>query len=449
MTTALVDTPLVVALRNLPLGAPEPIVQCQFIELALLNALGFASEEYYREFKTGKGAQAVDYALRKTIGDNVFLHTGSEPSILIEAKGRDIKLHENAPGYRRAVGQLKEYLNHPKCKTVQWGMITNADHIQLFRKHGKVIHPATPCLEITSNNVDEIVAEIRSKIEQPRRALVVAVYANKGGVGKTSTTINLAAVLGYAEKKKVLVLDFDPNQRDLTNSLEMPAPEGGLFKVLTERDADIRSAIQPFNITRKGKDYYFFDVLPADEQLLKVDDAELRSLLTLDRLRQKLQSVASDYDYVLIDCSPNWTLFSQLSVIAADVVLTPLRNDKYGLRNVAVTVKKYIPDAQELRNDGGPIQLPIFFNGIKLTEKSKTIVDQEISRILAEAQIEGFDLRGIYYPKSTPARINRDIFEIPNFANITGAAFAGVPASYQYKAINEQYRTLAKEYFLQ
>jgi cellulose biosynthesis protein BcsQ len=450
MTTTLIDSPLVNALRNLPSGAAEPIVESQFIELALLNTLGFNSGEFYRQFKTGKGAQAVDYALRKTIGDDVFLHTQSEPSILIEVKGRDIKLQENSPGYRNVVTQVKEYLSHPNCKTAQWGIVTNADHIQLFRKHGKVIHPATPCLEITLDNVDRIVTDIRHKIENPSQALVVAVYANKGGVGKTSTVINLAAVLGYAEKKKVLVLDFDPNQRDLTNSLGMSSTENGLFKVLTERATDIRSLIQPYTITRKGKSHYFFDVLPADQELIKVDDNELRKLFRPDQLREKLKIVSSEYDYILIDCSPNWTLFSQLSVIAADVILTPVGfNNLSALRNVAATAKEYIPEAQTLRDDGGPMQLPIFFNGGKLTDKSKATVELAIDKILVEAQSEGFDLRTIFYPKSTNTRKDRRIFEIPNFANIAGAVFAGIPASYQYKPINEQYRALAKEYFLQ
>jgi AAA domain len=232
MTNMITDTSLVNALRNLPELAREPIVECQFIDSVLLGALGFQTGEFYKNFSTGRGQKKVDYALRRTIDGDVFVHTKSNPFILIEAKGRDIKLTENSPGYRNTVCQIKEYLNEPNCKTVQWGIITNSDHIQLFRKHGKVIHPATPCLEITIDNVDEIVADIRHKIEQPTQALVVAIYANKGGVGKTSTTINLAAVLGHGAKKKVLVLDFDPNQMDLTNSLGIIPSEDGLLKIL-------------------------------------------------------------------------------------------------------------------------------------------------------------------------------------------------------------------------
>jgi cellulose biosynthesis protein BcsQ len=443
-------THLAETLRHLPTNADEPTVKRLFIELALLGELGFNSEEFCSEFKTGVGAKAVDYAVRATRNDDKFLHTRQEPYLLIEAKGHDTDLQEGSPGYRNTVMQLKGYLNHPNCQsTVQWGIITNSLHIQLFRKHGKVIHPATRCLEITPETVEQIVAQIRQKIENPPRALTVAVYANKGGVGKTSTTINLAAVLGHKEHTKVLVIDFDPNQRDLTTSVGITPSQDGLFKLLTERDVDLHSAIQSYGIVHRGRTHHFFDVLPADQGLKQADDNVLRQLLKTDTLKAKLEAVQSDYDYILIDCSPNWTLFSQLALVAADVILSPVGfNNLNALKNAADTSKEYIPIAQQVRGDGCPVQLPIFFNGGKLTDNSKVIIYQAIDNILATARREGFNLREIFYPKFTNATQNRTIFEIPNYANIAGAVFKGIPASYQYKTAHEHYRSLAKEYFL-
>lgn len=444
------STSLSEALRHLPTNADEPTVESQFIELALLASLGFGRGDFCRQFSTGQGAKAVDYAARATRDDDLFLHTRQDPYLLIEVKGRDTDLQEDSPGCRNAVRQLKEYLNHPKCRnTVQWGIITNSLHIQLFRKHGKVIHPATRCLEITPDTVEQIVAQIRQQIESPPRALAVAVYANKGGVGKTSTTINLAAVLGHKEHKKVLVIDFDPNQRDLTTSVGITPSQDGLFKLLTERDADLPSAIQPYGIVHKGKNHHFFDVLPADQKLKEADDNTLRQHLKMDTLKAKLEAVRSDYDYILIDCSPNWTLFSQLAMVAADVILSPVGfNNLNALKNAADTAKEYIPKAQQVRGDGCPVQLPIFFNGGKLTDSSKVTIHQAIDNILSTAKSEGFNLQEIFYPKYTKATQNRAIFEIPNYANIAGAVFKSVPASYQYRTAHEHYRSLAKEYFL-
>lgn len=438
------------ALRHLPTNANEPTVESQFIELALLASLGFGRGDYCRQFGTGQGAKTVDYAVRATRGDDKFLHTRQEPYLLIEAKGHDTDLQEGSPGYRNTVMQLKGYLSHPNCQsTVQWGIITNSLHIQLFRKHGKVIHPATRCLEMTPDSVEQIVAQIRQKIEHPPTALTIAVYANKGGVGKTSTTINLAAVLGHKEHKKVLVIDFDPNQRDLTTSVGITPAQDELFKLLTERDVDLHSAIQPYGIVHRNKTHHFFDVLPADQELKQADDNTLRQLLKMDALKVKLEAVQKDYDYILIDCSPNWTLFSQLALVAADVILSPVGfNNLNALKNAADTVKEYIPAVQKIRGDGCPVQLPVFFNGGKLTDSSKVIIYQAIDDILARAKSEGFNLQEIFYPKYTKATKNRAIFEIPNYANIAGAVFKGIPASYQYKTAHEHYRSLAKEYFL-
>jgi cellulose biosynthesis protein BcsQ len=373
MVTTITNISLQEALSNLPAGADEPTVESKFIEPALLGALGFGPEDFCLQFKTGHSSRAVDYAIRKSTDDDIFSHTRANPYILIEAKGRNVKLQENSASYRDTVKQIKEYLKDSNCHTVQWGIITNGDCIQLFRKHGKVIYPATPCLGVTPDNVEQICADIRRKIENTPRALTVAVYANKGGVGKTSTTVNLAAVLGHGKNKKVLVVDFDPNQRDLTNSVGIVPSDNGLFEVLTQRKIDVRSAIQPYGITRKGKAHHFFDVLPADKKLLDQDDNALRKLLKLDSLKRKLEAVASEYDYIFIDCSPNWTVFSQMAMVAADVVLTPVGfNNLSALRNVAVTVKEHLPLLQKFRDDKGPAQLPIFFNGGRLSDSSKS-----------------------------------------------------------------------------
>src|SRR4028119_1156058 len=241
-------TTLQAALQSLPQGASEAIVSANF-STQFLQALGFESDEVVPHYDTNGGG-IVDKAARKTIGNDIFLHTKSNPYLLLELKGKNINLTEGTPGYLKTVNQLKRHLLGSKCKSAEWGIISNSSHIQLFRKHGKVIFPATQCLALDLNNVDRVVADIRKKIAAPSRALTVTIYNNKGGVGKTTTTVNLAGILTFLGKK-VLVIDFDFNQQDLTSALGIPVSDGLVKKALTDKNVDLKSAVVTYNFTTK------------------------------------------------------------------------------------------------------------------------------------------------------------------------------------------------------
>jgi cellulose biosynthesis protein BcsQ len=434
-------------LQSIPHNAQEPIVD-QFFATRLLEALGFNQGEVYPQYESGAGP--VDYAARKNVEDNVFLNTKSNPYLLVELKGRDINLAEDSASYKNTVTQLRRYLLASNCKTAQWGIITNSIHIQLFRKHDRVIHPATPCLKLDSDNIDDTVALIKQKLDQPTKALIVAVYNNKGGVGKTTTTINLASILSLFGKK-VLVIDFDPNQQDLTSSIGLPLSEGDVYQSLVNKNVDIRSAMQAYTFRHKqtGKEFGF-DVIPADKTLVDADEKDIRQLLKSHALHQKLNSLAADYDYVLIDSPPNWRFYSQQAVYAADVVLIPAKhNNLFSLENAATAIKQFIPETQRARGDGGPIALPIFFNGEKTTPSQQEAAHQAINNIIRQAKREGFDLLRYFYPRYTNANRDYYVFEVPSYAHIANAAFSRTPAVYCNKTAFEYYLALAKEYFLQ
>lgn len=444
-------TSLQSALKSLPENAQEAIVDHHFSNY-LLEALGFQSEEIHPQFPTGDRG-AVDKAARKTIGDDIFLYTRANPYLLLELKGKDINLSSDSAQYQATVRQLKQYLLAPNCQTAQWGIITNSSHIQLFRKHGKVIFPATPCLSLNEENVDDIIASIRKKIEKPAKALTVAVYNNKGGVGKTTTTVNLAAILTFLGKK-VLTIDFDPNQQDLTNALGLPLSENSVYKALTERNIEIQSAIQSYSFPlRRLNSELKFDVIPADENLVSISDDEFKSKvhkLGNNLLHRKLESLRQDYDYILIDSPPNWRFFSKLAVYAADVVLIPTKhNNLFSLENAATAIKQFIPEIQAEKVDGSPIPLPIFFNGEKITPPQREVAQKEIHNIIRNARNDGFNLLPYFYPKYTNSRRDLHIFELPGYANIASSAFSRTPAVYRDRSAHDYYTNLAKEYFLQ
>ena len=436
-------------LQNLPPDAPEAMVEANFSR-PFLKALGFDELETIPAFPVSK--LFVDHAARKNTPDDIFLHTKNSPFLYMEVKGRTENLSENHANYIKALNQLKRYLLDPSSKTVQWGLLHNSIHVQLFRKHGKVIHPVTPCLEL-NGKADKVVETIKGIINTPRKALVVAVYNNKGGVGKTTTTINLAATLTLL-KKRVLVIDFDPNQSDLGDALNLPCLQGDVLSILRKK-VDIRENIIPYKFEHpRLKEPIGFDVLPADEEFASMEEVKLEQHLKIHDLKESLGSVCNDYDYILIDAPPNWRIFAQKAIYAADAVLIPARHDNlHSLQNAAMAITKYIPwvkEARQKKGESGPIALPIFMNSaFKVTPAQVSLMNEAIVKIIKDARREGFDLTRYFYPKWKKGQKNDDIMiEIPYMAYISRADFMHVPGAFAYRNVRDQYVGLVKEYFI-
>ncbi|REJ59057.1 MAG: ParA family protein [Microcystis aeruginosa DA14] len=441
------NTPRVTSLKSylqhLPQDASEAIVSTNFARY-LISYLGFSTTEIIPQYDTGGGG-ITDFATRRNLENDIFLQTKSNPFLLIELKGRDINLTENSPSYKATVNQLKRQLLGNNCQAAQWGIINNSSHIQLFRKHGKTIFPATTCIELTPDNIDDTIALIKTKIDSTPKALTVTVYNNKGGIGKTTTTVNLAAFLALLGKK-VLVLDFDFNQRDLTKSILTINPEDGLLeKALTDRNIDIKSVIIPY-IFKNSKRQITFDVVPADPKMAEYPEFQYNSQMKIFTLHRKLDLARYEYDYIFIDAAPNWRFPSQLAVYAADVVLLPTKhNNSFSLNNAATAIKEFLPQMQKLKKDGTPIALPIFFNGEKITQPQLELAQKEINQILKNDK----NLVHYFYPRYTNAKKDLHIHHLPEYAIIASAAFARVPAVYKNRSAYDYYKDLAKEYFLQ
>jgi cellulose biosynthesis protein BcsQ len=439
-------------LANIPLNAPEPIVSSLFVE-PLLEALGFSNQERFPGFKTGKGADAVDFAARKNNNNN-FLFSPTNPYLLVEVKGRatnagsTINISEGTPQYKATKEQVIKYLLAPNCQTAQWGIITNANHIQLFRRHGKVVIPATHCILINPSNIDNIVSDIKQKIDNPPQSLTVCIYNNKGGVGKTTTTLNLAAVL-RKQNKRVLVVDFD-SQRDLTKSIGLQIGTVSLFDCLTNTSLNVAQTLVPFDVVIQSKQYWLFDVIPSDVRMEEYTDSSSTAKIQKGaaRLRDLLKIFVNNYDYILIDCPTQWLFFSKSGVYASDVVLIPTKHNDYAsLENSARVIAEFIPEVKKVRQDGGPVALPIFFNGEKITQSALNTANAEIAAIIQrEKQKSGFDLEPYYWPKAKKGY--KTIFSLTHYAIVANAAFDRVPAVIRNTIVKDYYLELAREYFL-
>lgn len=440
-------------INDLPAGAKEKIVEHRFSP-AFIKALGFGSNETFPDFDTGKGW--VDHAVRKNTRDDKFVDTQSNPYLYIETKGQDKNLTEGHPHYVAALEQLKGYFEGENSESVQWGILTNSIHAQLFRKHGQAVYPATPCLECS--DVSKVINTFRERIESPARALTVAVYNNKGGVGKTTTTINLAAALTLLGKR-VLAIDFDPNQQDLGDALDLPPSQGQMLDMLMGK-INIRESITSYeHVFPRVKKKASFDVILADQSMAsddKFDEVKLTQKLRLNVLLKALEPLKqSEYDYIFIDVPPNWRIFSQRAVYAADVVLMPVRHDNlHSLQNAGMAITELLPQVQrkrqELLGDYGPIALPVFLNGLpsKISDSHANLMHQAIDRVIAKGESIGPDLKPYFYPKWTARRRSREMRRIRYMAHIASSDFRHVPAAFCYKIAFEQYRDFAKDYFL-
>jgi chromosome partitioning protein len=220
-------------------------------------------------------------------------------------------------------------------------------------------------------------------------ARVVAVANQKGGVGKTTTTINLAASLALADKR-VLLVDVDP-QANLTSGVGQKGKAtsaGTIYDALTtpEPQLDVRPFLVPTAIDR-------MPLVPAERNLT---GAEIE-LVTLghreERLRMLIASIRDEFDYIFIDCPPSLGLLTLNALVAADAVLIPLHCEYFALEGLADLVGT-------MRRVRAALNPPLEIEGVLLTMfDERTNLGQQVAN----------DVRGFFKEKVFRTVIPRNV----------------------------------------
>ncbi len=156
---------------------------------------------------------------------------------------------------------------------------------------------------------------------------IIALANQKGGVGKTTTTINLGASLATLEKT-VLVVDADP-QANASSGLgvNLQDVETSLYECIINK-TDVRDAIYTTDIDG-------LDIIPSHIDLVGAE-IEMLNLPNREKIiQQLLEPVRNDYDYILIDCSPSLGLITVNSLTAADSVIIPVQCEYFALEGIS------------------------------------------------------------------------------------------------------------------
>ena len=343
----------------------ESEVESKLIVQYLLPALGYDPSKWHQEVALG-GIRLDFLALLSPVFPSIN-DPSPKPCVVMEAKHPKQNLNFH-------VRRLKRYLTKLH---VMYGVLTNGKDFRIYELVGNQIDLIFQCEGLEIADKIEKIGDIigRDKLAgidtnksipltvlpdpigikppffenktpplpeslQARIMKTIAIYHNNGGVGKTTTTINLAAAMSR-KGLKVLIIDLD-SQANTTYA-------AGLMKFDTEEEDNLRDS-NVYNIiffpksnfihdvALKGSfNYPEVDVIPAHINLIWQENALIDQESSKFQLVKKLELVKDDYDVVLIDTPPSLNLYARIALIACDYLiipsdLKPFANE--GLRNV-------------------------------------------------------------------------------------------------------------------
>ena len=211
---------------------------------------------------------------------------------------------------------------------------------------------------------------------------IIAIANQKGGVGKTTTSVNLAASLGVLEKK-VLLIDADPQANASSGlGIDVDSVEIGSYQVL-EHTSTAKEAIVTSNAPN-------VDIIPAHIDLVAIEielvDKDEREYM----LKKAIESTKLDYDYIIIDCAPSLGLLTLNALTAADSVIIPIQCEYFALEGLGKLLNT-IKSVQKVHNPALDIEgllLTMFDSRLRLSNQVVEEVQKHFSDMVFNTIIQ-------------------------------------------------------------